>query len=159
MKTHSVRRWRRWAGRGGCAGGLGDGEVVDGRRGGRGARGGLIWALMTRVCEVPRVRQTTQRTSSSSPRKPQPGQLLPPVHNMSDYSAVQARPSPSLSLLSTHRPFSLGVAQGHPRLCAHHPRVAPSVPRLRSPRRHLCPRILLLHVCLSLFHCLPVHPY
>lgn len=44
-------------------------------------------------------------------------------------------------------------AQGHPGIRPRHPHVAPSVYRLRPPRRHLCACVLLFHVRRVFLHC------
>ena len=117
----------------------------------------MIWALMTRVWRVPRVRQTAHparsRLSSVQPapsvREPSL-QPFPFVHHVRLRNHTGTSPlSPSLCC---HRsPFSsTGPAQGYSGLLPCHPDFPPTLLGLLPPRRHLRPRILLLHVCICL---------
>ena len=102
------------------------------------------------------------RTSDSAPstqppqlcpaRSFRPRAIAPAIPIRSPCPTTQPyRHAPTLLPLCCHRsPFSTGPAQGYSGLLPCHPDFPPTLLGLLPPRRHLRPRILLLHVCICL---------
>ena len=110
--------------------------------------------------EVPRVRQTTHRAlESARPASANPlrSTHCSPAHSDAVHASLRhgrlprntGTPPLQLPLISQRMadcPLPAGTAQVRARIRPSHPRVAPSVSRILSPRRHLRPCFLLLHV-------------